>query len=458
MENTSSIALLQNCDCVNRFNRWMETGGTLYKLNENETEKEAKKYWRQIGCGINSLVFLGIFTREQGTTILPHINKQKGTTFSEIMEYVFMKNENLLNKYIYSEVIYSINSFENIKKFYNYLYNILPLNTCTIIKLNRDPTDSICSGYKGTGHTIIISKDANGIIYTIDPQGETIRQRISEKTDTKIFESFQSNCFNTVSMMHVKIDGTDSPNTIIFDSEQIDIPRDLSPYISKKIEVVKYKEPILYIPDDGLKFLYINTTQTEFDKWVSLYTMCPRNTDCAINVLSILNIITRKNAMELAYLKNKYNSIGTTTPEIIFILNSVFPEYEHIFHKITIDYIINYLPFNTSVIILLKSLGTSENGHAMIISNVDGNLQLLDPQSQSGIYFMSPDSFDAYLKSIGLDINKMFSFTREKKQSSRKMNNTRKRKISVNIIRKSSKSKSRKRGKINSSLSKSLSI
>lgn len=80
------LSVLQNCDDANRFNAWQATGGAL--LNN-----------RNLGCGINSLTYLGIFTRRQGENLVNVVNA-RGTTFDEMMNSKKVKKSKKVRKNI----------------------------------------------------------------------------------------------------------------------------------------------------------------------------------------------------------------------------------------------------------------------------------------------------------------------------------------------------------------------
>ena len=54
------IAVLDNCKSEDRFKAWKDSGGTL--LGQ-----------KSIGCGINSLTFLGIFDQNIGNNLVTQI-------------------------------------------------------------------------------------------------------------------------------------------------------------------------------------------------------------------------------------------------------------------------------------------------------------------------------------------------------------------------------------------------
>ena len=181
---TLYLSVLQNCDDENRFNEWQATGGAL--LNN-----------RNLGCGINSLTYLGIFTRQQGETLVNVVNA-RGTTFDEMMNYVFNRNGGNPQYRLAS----SIRTLDDVQIFIDQLTNILCEGCCTVAKLMRYPDNSqnppLCHGEALTsGHTIVFSKNG-GILYATDPQQGTRRR--SNNADAA-FAAWQRNCYQEVHLM-----------------------------------------------------------------------------------------------------------------------------------------------------------------------------------------------------------------------------------------------------------------
>ena len=153
------LAHLPNCDVDERFEKWKRDGGTLL---EN----------KKLGCGINSLTFLGVFNRAQGEQIIKQISK--GTSFIEMMNYVSLYNKNVA----YQEIIFHIGNAKQIINFITCLKYFLPDNCCTIAKFNRNKK-IVMRGKLTDGHSVVFSK-TNNEITTIDPQ--LLTKRIFNET------------------------------------------------------------------------------------------------------------------------------------------------------------------------------------------------------------------------------------------------------------------------------------
>lgn len=187
---------LNGCNAKERFVDWQKSGSTL--LDD-----------KTVGCGINSLTFLGVFTREQGARIVETINtsdvvtRNLGTPFKHLINFVYSKNQRIYSPGVMNikDYTFDISTLKNTSLFLDLITLNLGKNTCTIAKLNRGR--QVCGGESVTpGHTIILSTDEHGRLYFIDPQQGTMRQR---ENDVRLFtSSWQRNCYNTISVMCVK--------------------------------------------------------------------------------------------------------------------------------------------------------------------------------------------------------------------------------------------------------------
>jgi hypothetical protein len=178
------LSYLPNCNGEDRMKKWTSEGGTL----DND---------KSIGCGINSLTFLGIFSRKDGERYVREVlDKSRGTSFIEMMQLVSTFNK---NKIAYQEIIFYVHTDDLITKFLDNVTLLLPDNSCTVAKLTRDKDPRIrppqCRRFT-EGHSLVFSKE-NGVLYTIDPQQMTIRKR----NNPKIIESWKANCYISVSLI-----------------------------------------------------------------------------------------------------------------------------------------------------------------------------------------------------------------------------------------------------------------
>jgi len=187
MNQQLNLSILRYCDSNARFQRWAEDGGAL--LNN-----------RNIGCGINSLTFLGVFTRQQGENLVRVINR-RGTTFQEMMNYVF--NSNGGNPQFERRI--DIRNLQQTQSFIDFLQTTLPNGSCTIVKMLRYDDNTppervpLFNGSALTsGHSIIFSKDEEGVLHAIDPQQGTHRR---SDDASRAFNAWSRQYYQSVCLM-----------------------------------------------------------------------------------------------------------------------------------------------------------------------------------------------------------------------------------------------------------------
>ena len=222
-----NLVQINNCRSKARFTEWKKTGGALLGRTD-------------LGCGLNALAFLSIFTRVQGESLLQKI-KPTGTSFNEIIRWIQLLN-GFNNKY--TEFVFPITTVNDITIFFNKLSHDIDSNTCVIAKLNRhyniDKRSVNCKRFT-IGHTVVFSKEENGDMYTIDPQQGTRRKR----NDVKMAKSyFDGNCYISISLVAVQNNGY---NLITPVRPSIVIPRN----INKDLATMETKnDNIVTVPMD----------------------------------------------------------------------------------------------------------------------------------------------------------------------------------------------------------------
>jgi len=189
-----TLAHLANCNFTSRYQQWQAAGGTLLgNLN--------------LGCGLNSLTFLGVLSRPKGEALVSIVN-QKGTSFLEMMNYVYTFHQGSVNL---SERSIPITTEAEVQQFLNILLQDLPDNSCTVAKLMRYPDNTPphlvpqCKGLVLTsGHSIVFSKNRNPVtgldeISAIDPQQMKLRNNIKANTS---FPAWNNQCYVSVSLIY----------------------------------------------------------------------------------------------------------------------------------------------------------------------------------------------------------------------------------------------------------------
>ena len=217
INNSTRLVILPNCNAENRCKNW------LGPLN-GETRR---------GCGINVLKFMSEIDELNANRGLKHaIEKGIGTPFSFIVDWFNLKLKNTgLSKngeFIITENSGSIGSKTKLTEFFKMLeYNLTP-NSCTIVKLNRDP-DPKKRGNLTPGHYVLISKDNKGEIWTYDPLLSTPNNCERKKykgVSDNFFTAYKNQGYISVSLLALNQTRITVPMDIVTEEERITIPTD----------------------------------------------------------------------------------------------------------------------------------------------------------------------------------------------------------------------------------------
>ena len=210
------LAVFNNCDNETRYKRWISEGGTL---NNNYA----------IGCGINSLVYLDVLTREEGEELIETI-AVRGTTFRELMAYIFKEKYNVTLQDSKKPILHKLpidEEFDAIA-FIEFLNVNLCDNCCTIAKYMRydDEDERLLYNSRLTpGHTIIFSKQ-NGILHTVDPQQKTDRLTTTLLAE-KIYKVLNKHKFKYILFMMTNEIQVEQESTNIVENAENYLPYNL---------------------------------------------------------------------------------------------------------------------------------------------------------------------------------------------------------------------------------------
>jgi hypothetical protein len=179
------LVQISGCDPKNRYEKWNKEGGPLLG-NQN------------IGCGLNALAFLGVFTRAEGEHLVRIINPG-GTSFAEMISFVFR-----WSKHPIFEGTYPVTTQQDIMALEMLLTDaenpFLSPGHCTVAKFMRyadGAPPKICNGQHLTsGHSVVLS-NIGGKLTVIDPQQKTFREHKSDKA----LKAWNNSCYTHVSLM-----------------------------------------------------------------------------------------------------------------------------------------------------------------------------------------------------------------------------------------------------------------
>lgn len=348
-----NLLVFSNCFGNSRLNEWNNSGGTLLGN-------------KSIGCGINTLCFLGIFTKELGEHLVRNI-LPNGTTFLEMIYYL---NELNGSTTIYTEHVYNITTVNDITNILNLIYQTMPDNSCTIVKLNRS-TNML-------GHTLVFSKE-NNILYTIDPQAMKKWKRTDESSDLNIFTAWNAESYISLSL--------------VFDSETVSKHR--SSILNKTYIIANFPKV------NNIKILQWEITDNQISGWKCLSSSPGEKNDCALNSLSFLNVIERRYAKMLSISANKNekplsiekirNKLNEIKENKTFIIFKNFNNIQDVVLALN-----NELQNSFGTLLLFYDSNT-KIGHVVIIRKIGTyNYNIIDTQS-GNIYFNINDFSNAYI-------------------------------------------------------------
>ena len=175
------LLAFHDCNAVDRFDQWLRSGGALLK-NPN------------IGCGINTLTMLGVFSRADGEKMVTDLAldpQRRGTSFYQIMQYVFHQSG---RKPPMNELTGYIDTPTRLYHFFKWVDQKTGLNTCIIVKFNRDLHQDVL------GHTVLLNKDSAGMLTIYDPQAERAYP-LNPNTEMMFNEWIMPNGFMTASVI-----------------------------------------------------------------------------------------------------------------------------------------------------------------------------------------------------------------------------------------------------------------
>jgi hypothetical protein len=158
-----------------------------------------------IGCGINVLAFLDEIDPENAKRGSDLAKQQGGTPFEFIVEWFNSKNNFKVNSpNQFGEWKRPIETLEDLTIFFNGVKRDLPINTCVLVKFNRNTNPSLRPQGLSAGHYVLLSKHPDGTLWTYEPLTSKIGQCDKrEYTGMKpsLFNAYQRNGYVTASFL-----------------------------------------------------------------------------------------------------------------------------------------------------------------------------------------------------------------------------------------------------------------
>ena len=195
------LAILPECNAPERCAQW------LGAINGNT----------HIGCAINVLKFMGEMDENQSAIAVQQAEAQGGTPFNQIVQWFNNKSGFTEDgDKFFKETSILITRPRALMSYFNLLKNIMPINSCVIVRLTRNenetkrprhppkPDDSSIK-YLTLGHYVLMSKEANDELWTYDPLMSTTvkchKRKFIGITD-KLWEAYyDTQKYETVSLL-----------------------------------------------------------------------------------------------------------------------------------------------------------------------------------------------------------------------------------------------------------------
>jgi len=225
------IMYVFNCNDIQLTKKFNQKGGVI---RDN------------IGCGIQSLVYLQIIDYKSGQKIITDMEtglEEWGTSFQKLLSYI-----SVVSSDDFYEKIFQIETEAQMVECMEFINNGLDNNECTIVRYNRlsdaGKRHKMCGQRLTPGHSAIISKNNDKLIF-IDPQEQTRTERFNDKKFLqRVFKDM--GCYVGLSipvkMCHEKIDA--QINTL----SDIKLEESLPLLSSKKeLESVKDKKVLNFL-------------------------------------------------------------------------------------------------------------------------------------------------------------------------------------------------------------------
>ncbi len=198
IDRVTRLVFLPKCDAFERCKYWIGA------LNGITTK----------GCGINVLRFMGEMSDLVGNVKLhASINTPRGqppgpgtfAPFSDLISWFNTKFQNMgESEFKMTELVRNINTPYLLKQYLDELLAIMPADTCTIVKLNRDITN--CQNTNLTpGHYVLMNKDINGKLWTYEPllssRNNCVMFEYKGTVSPNFFNTYKNQCYVSVSIL-----------------------------------------------------------------------------------------------------------------------------------------------------------------------------------------------------------------------------------------------------------------
>jgi hypothetical protein len=358
----SKLLIFKNCNAIEKYREWEITHTPILQKNGIES-------------GINTLCFLGVFTKE----VAEHFTKNVvavNTSFIELMYY--LKELSFITA-DYTEIFNTIQTVENLTMFLDELYSAMPNNSCTIANMNRQT---------GNANNVIIFSKIYDKLYIIDAQNHQMLERYMpsaegdmeddamivdgdvlpvKNSDNEIYEKLRQISVISISIILSNATNltskTSSPTYIIADFPVIN-----------KINLLQWE---------------ITTKQEKMWKCVDPYKKQNKQ-DCVVNSMTFFNLIDKKYAKFLS-IDTDIRENGFNAEAIRNYLNKIkIPKTIIVYKELDnredlINLLERDLQSNHGSFFLGYNMRTQFYHMTIVKKEKDGTYKMIDPQDESSM-------------------------------------------------------------------------
>lgn len=171
------LVVFDDCFACDRQQKWLNA-------SEMKTQKG-------MGCSINSMRFMNLLDETEQQRL---IDAADGfvTPFSRVIEYTKKHTEagrNIVEKQ------FDVSTLAATRALFTNLQKWMPANSCTIFRYSN--MSSLDEHGNTFGHTVILNKDLEGVLYVVDP----VQNKMVRHNSDKLFNGLRAHNYTALSLM-----------------------------------------------------------------------------------------------------------------------------------------------------------------------------------------------------------------------------------------------------------------
>lgn len=171
------LVVFEDCFACDRQKKWLDAA-----------EMKSSK---GMGCSINSMRFMNLFDETEQQRLVDAANGYV-TPFSRVIEYT--KKHTGAGRNIV-EKRFDVTTLAATRALFANLQNWMPANSCTIFRYSN--SSRIDERGVTFGHTVVLNKDADGILHVVDP----VQNKMVRHNSDKLFRNMNAHTYDHISLM-----------------------------------------------------------------------------------------------------------------------------------------------------------------------------------------------------------------------------------------------------------------